>query len=336
MDSLTQGLLGAATFAIVKNKEIGKRSLLIGAVAGTIPDFDVFLAPFFNDIQFLTIHRSVSHSIGLAIILSVLLGELFYRLYKRRQSRKSWNLAFFLAIFTHSLLDWFTTYGTKLISPFDDHLFSINSIHVFEPIYTAILLFGILIHILKSKKNLKTKAIKYSLILSTCYLIAGVAFKNHAYYHFKTQLEKENLAYEDILVSPTPLNIFLWHGIVKQKEGYQFSTYSIFDRKKPMKFNFVQSNNEILKQVENEKFIKYYLDYTQGYPLVKSGDNGNIKIYAIKYGPINYFGKPEFVYPLCFNMNDLSEDKIKIDYSGQQRGPVKNYKNLLKRIISKT
>lgn len=336
MDSLTQGLLGAATFAIVKDKDIGKKSLLIGAIAGTIPDLDVFLAPFFNDIEFLTIHRSVSHSIGLAIVLSFLLGEVFYRYYKRKQSRGSWNLAFFLAIFTHSILDWCTTYGTKLISPFDDHLFSLNSIHVFEPIYTSILLGGIFVYLFKSSKNLKSKAIKYALMLSTCYLMLGIVSKNHAYYHFRAQLEEQEMVYEDILVSPTPMNIFLWHGIVKQKEGYQLSTYSIFDRKKPVEFQFVKSDNEIIEQFENERLIKYYLDYTQGFPLVTKDDKGNIQIFAIKYGPINYFGRPEFVYPLRFNLNDLSEDNIRIDYSGTQRGPVKNYKNLLKRILGKT
>jgi len=282
MDSLTQGLLGAATFAIVKDKDIGKKSLLIGALAGTIPDLDVFLAPFFNDIEFLTVHRSVSHSIGLAIVLSLLLGELFYRKYKRKQSRKSWNLAFFLAIFTHSIL-----------------------------------------------------ALKYALMFSSCYLLLGIASKNHAYYHFKGQLEMKNIAFEDILVSPTPMNIFLWHGIVKQKGGYQFSTYSIFDRKKPLNFQFVKSNNEVIEKIENNRLVKYYLDYTQGYPLIETDAQGNTKIYAIKYGPINYYGKPEFVYPLTFNLNDLSEENITIGYEGKQRGPVKNYKNLCKRILSK-
>lgn len=336
MDSLTQGLLGAATFAIIKDKDIGKKSLLIGAIAGTIPDLDVFFAPFFNDIEFLTIHRSISHSIVLAIVLSSLLGELFFRLYNRQQSRKSWNLAFFLSIFTHSMLDWCTTYGTKLISPFNDHLFSLNSIHVFEPIYTSILFGGILIHFLKSRKSNKSNALAYALILSTSYLLLGMASKNHAYYHFKNQLENENIVYKEILVSPTPLNIFLWHGIVKQNEGYQFGTYSIFDRNKPIRFHYVSSDNEILKQVQDERLVKFYLDYAQGFPLVKKDENNNVQIYAIKYGPINYFGKPEFVYPLRFNLNDLSEEKIEIDYTGKQRGPVKNYKNLFKRIIGKT
>jgi len=121
MDSLTQGLLGAATFAIVKNKEIGKKALLIGAIAGTIPDLDVFLAPLFNEIEFLTVHRSFSHSIVFATLLSLILGETFHWIYKRKYDRLKWNLAFFISIFTHSLLDWFTTYGTKLISPINDH-----------------------------------------------------------------------------------------------------------------------------------------------------------------------------------------------------------------------
>lgn len=333
MDSLTQGLLGAATFALIKDKDIGKKSLLIGAIAGTIPDLDVFLSPFFNDIEFLTIHRSVSHSIILAIILSLILGESFYRIYKKEYSKRSWNFAFFLSIFTHSILDWCTTYGTKLISPFNDHLFSLNSIHVFEPIYSLILLMGILIHIFRSKLKPKShRAIKYSLIFSSFYLLLGLVSKNHAYYHFKTQLENNEVAYDDILVSPTPLNIFLWHGIVKQKDGYLFGTYSLFDRKKPIDYQFNKSENDIILSVANNRLIKYYLDYTQGYPLIEKDSNGDVRIYAIKYGPINYYGKPEFVFPLSFNINDLSEANIKIDYSGKKRGPIKNYKNLFKRI----
>lgn len=333
MDSLTQGLLGAATFAVVKNKEIGKKSLLIGAIVGTIPDLDVFLSPLFNDIEFLTIHRSFSHSIGFAILLSLLLGEVFHRLYKKKHSRTKWQLAFFLATFTHSLLDCCTTYGTKLLSPFDNHLFSLNSIHVFEPIYTGILLVGVLNHLIKKKEN---KSLRHVLILSTCYLVFGLISKNHAFYHFKSQLEKEEIAYENVLVSPTPLNSFLWHGIVKTKAGYYFATYSIFDGKKDVEYQFVESDNEIVDKIKNNRLIKYYLDYTQEYPLIETDEHGNTKIYAIKYGPINYFGKPEFVYPLTFNLNDLSEENIKIESGGKQRGPVKNYRKLLIRILSRT
>jgi len=333
MDSLTQGLLGAATFALIKNKEIGKKSLLIGAVAGTIPDLDVFLAPLFNEIEFLTVHRSFSHSIAFAVLISIILGELFHRISDRKYNRAKWSLAFFLSIFTHSLLDWCTTYGTKLFSPFDDHLFSLNSIHVFEPIYTTILLGGVIIY---SSKKKSIGPLKFALALSTLYLFVGMVSKNHAYYHFKTDLELNQIAYEEILVSPTPLNGFLWHGIAKTETGYHFATYSIFDGKKAVKFQFVKSNNEILDEIEKNRLVKYYLDYTQNFPLIQIDPEGNVSVFAIKYGPINYYGKPEFVYPLRFNINELKEEKIGIEYNGKLKGPVRNYKNLFKRIIGVT
>ncbi len=332
MDSLTQCLLGAATFALVEDKNIGKKSLLIGAAAGTLPDLDVCFAPLFNDVEFLTVHRSVSHSIFFAVIASILLGEVFHRMYKRKFRRFHWQLAFFLSIWTHALLDWCTTYGTKLISPFDDHLFSLNSIHVFEPIYTIILLIGVIAHALKSHMT-RSRILSLSLMISTGYLILGIISKNHAYHHFKSQIDKDGIVYEDILVSPTPLNSLLWHGIVRTKEGYYFSTYSIFDGTEEVDFQFVESDHEMLSSIAQNRLVKYYLDYTQEYPLVKREEDGTIKIYAIKYGPINYFGKPEFVYPLTFNENDSSEENIFIDYGGKQRGPVKNYKNLIRRII---
>lgn len=333
MDSLTQGLLGATTFAAVKDKEIGKKSLLIGAIAGTLPDLDVFLSPLFNEVEFLTVHRSVSHSIGLAILVSFILGELFHRIYKRKQSRTSWNIAFFLAIMTHSLLDWCTTYGTKLLSPFNGHLFSTNSIHIFEPTYTFILLVGVVLLLFKNQsKEKRQKILNWTLAVSTAFIFWTFASKGIANQKFVAELKRQNIEYEKIIVSPTPLNSVLWHGIIKSKTGYYFGTYSLFDERNHISFHFEESHNDVLDKIKENRLVKYYLDYTQGFPLVKRDSEGNIQIYAIKYGPINYFGKPEFVYPLCLNENELQDEKINIDYSGKQRGPVKNYKKLLNRI----
>lgn len=333
MDSLTQGLLGATTFALVKDKEIGNKSLLIGAIAGTIPDLDVFLAPLFNDVAFLTVHRSVSHSIVLAVILSVLLGGIFHRIYKKKQSQPKWILAFFLAIMTHSLLDWCTTYGTKLFSPFSSHLFSTNNIHVLEPIYTSILLIGVLVLLIRNQsKTGRQRIINLTLLISIFYLSWTFISKGIANKHFVSELKKQHIEYEKLIVSPTPLNSILWHGIAKTSSGYYIGSYSLFDKRETIEFNFEESSHAIIETANENRLVNYYLEYTQDFPLVKADKNGNIEIYAIKYGPINYFGKPEFVYPLSFNLNELKDASIKIDYSGKQRGPVKNYRNLFNRI----
>ncbi len=333
MDSLSQALLGATTFALVKDKEIGKKSLLIGAIAGTIPDLDVFLSPFFNDVAFLSVHRSVSHSVVLALVLSLILGAIFHRVYKKEQSQIKWMFAFFLSIMTHSILDWFTTYGTKLLSPFSSHLFSTNNIHVIEPIYTMILLIGVVVLLIKNSTSSGRKRIlNLTIIISTLYMSWTFVSKGIANHHFVKALQRENIDYEKLMVTPTPLNSILWHGIAKTSEGYYLGTYSLFDHREHIVFYYEESAHELTEELREHKLVKYYLEYTQDFPLIKQDENGNVKIYAIKYGPVNYTGRPEFVYPLTFNLNTLQDSAVEIDYSGEQRGPVKNYIDLYERI----
>lgn len=333
MDIVTQGLLGATTFSLIKDKELGKKSLVIGALAGIAPDLDMVLAPFFNNVAFLTVHRSMSHSIIMCLALSLVLGHGFHRYYNRYQTLTSWVLAFGLAICTHPVLDWFTTYGTQLFSPLSDHLFSLNSIHVFEPIYTFILLTGVVSLALRpTNGKFRSKITLTTVLASTLYLCSTYASKSHAFYHFRSELQRQDIEFEKVLVSPTPLNSLLWHGIIKTTNGYYFGTYSILDKRKDIQLHFVESANDILPKLSESSLVQRYLEYTQDFPLVTKDEDGTVKIYAVKYGPINYFGKPEFVYPLCVNIDKPSDREVKIEYDGKQRGPVKNYKNLFRRL----
>jgi hypothetical protein len=51
MDSITQASLGAAVAYASWHRQLGKPALLWGAAIGTIPDLDVLLYPFLDDIQ---------------------------------------------------------------------------------------------------------------------------------------------------------------------------------------------------------------------------------------------------------------------------------------------
>jgi len=68
MDSLTQIVLGAAMGEAVLGKKIGNRAILWGAVAGTIPDLDVFVRFFTDPITATEMHRGFSHSLLFCII----------------------------------------------------------------------------------------------------------------------------------------------------------------------------------------------------------------------------------------------------------------------------
>lgn len=138
MDSLTQGVLGAAIGEAILGEKMGNKGALVGAIVATIPDLDVILYLFYDQFEMLSIHRGFSHSIVFstlgAFLIAFILSKIkwFYNIKFRIQLLFSW-----LALFTHILLDTFTAYGTQLLLPFSDVRLGFDSINVVDPIYTV-------------------------------------------------------------------------------------------------------------------------------------------------------------------------------------------------------
>ena len=76
MDSLTQIALGAAVGEVVLGKKIGNKAMLWGAIAGTIPDLDVYQSLFYDKLTANELHRGFSHSILFSIIFAPILAWL--------------------------------------------------------------------------------------------------------------------------------------------------------------------------------------------------------------------------------------------------------------------
>jgi inner membrane protein len=300
MDSLSQIVLGAATFALVKDKEIGKKALLYGAILGTIPDLDIVLSPFFDKIEQLAIHRAFSHSIFFSLLLSLLFAKWFS--YKYKTSYKSWFWASFLALFTHPLLDLCTTYGTRLFYPLSKSYYSLDNVFVIDIMYTIWLLIGCVMLLIMKKDNLKRQAvIKWSLALSTGYLVFGLVVHFYAENHFKKELERQNIAYEKIKVVPTPFNTILWQAIVKTADGFYFGDYSLLDSKPATSFHFEKSDVAFIESKRQIEALEPFFNFTEGYDLARN-EEGKMHIYGTKFGPINIENnKAEFFFPLVFN-----------------------------------
>lgn len=316
MDSLSQVVLGAITFAVIKDKEIGKKSLVYGAILGTIPDLDVFLNPFFDDVAKLAIHRAFSHSIFFSILLSLLAGKLLSIKYK--SSYISWVWACFLALFTHPLLDLCTTYGTRILYPLSKSFYSLDNVFVIDPLYTIWLLAAcIMLWIMKKSNPNRQKVIKYSLILSTGYLLLGLAINLYVRNIFVSQLEKKHIAYEKIKIVPTPFNTILWEAIIKTKDGLYYSDYSLLDKQLPTAFHFEKNDIAFIKEKKKIEALEPFFNFTEGYELARM-ENGKMCIYGTKFGPISLENdKAVFFFPLVFNEDGTyySENKEITNYN---------------------
>ena len=239
MDSLTQLVLGAACGEIVLGKKIGNKALLFGAIGGTIPDLDVFVGRFLfdNEIQAMAFHRGIMHSILFAFLGAFLFGWSAYRLYdtgkrKGKTTLQNWRWLFFLAIFTHPILDCFTPYGTQLFAPFSDYRVAFNTIAVADPFYTMpFLLCLIIMMFYQRNKQQRTWWLKAGIYVSSAYLFFTVGNKLYMDSVFKKSFKKAGIAYNRFSAQPTILNSVLWYAVAESDTQYHLTFYSLLDKK---------------------------------------------------------------------------------------------------------
>lgn len=256
MDSLTQIVLGASVGEKVLGKKLGNRALLYGAVAGTIPDLDVYVGKFFDPITAIEIHRGFSHSILFFVLLSPILGWILSKIEKKNEvTFNQATIFWFLGLLTHALLDAFTTWGTQLFYPFDIRL-SLHSIFVIDPLYTLPFLFC-LIMVMRFKRNnpKRQKWNNFGILISSSYLLLTVVIQQVVKSKFENRLSEEHIEYVRKIVKPSPLNIILWNSIIETEDGYYMGDYSFFDSQ-PISLDFYPKNKQLIKDIESEKVIR--------------------------------------------------------------------------------
>ena len=113
MDSLTQIVLGASVGEVVLGKKVGNKAMLYGAIAGTIPDLDVLSRYFVDTVTYTEWHRGFSHSILFSLLFAPIFGWLISKIEKNSGvSWQEWSKLMFWGLFTHPILDSFTTWGS--------------------------------------------------------------------------------------------------------------------------------------------------------------------------------------------------------------------------------
>ena len=239
MDSLTQIVLGAACGEAVLGKKIGNKALLFGAIGGTIPDLDVLVGSWLygNEIDIMLFHRGFMHSIVFSVLGAFFFGWLAHKLYdfgKRKGTTtfKDWLLLFFWSLFTHSILDSFTPYGTQLFEPFSNYRVAFNNIAVADPAYTLPFLVCIIVLMFFKRNSRKRKTwLKWGIGISSAYMLFTIGNKLYIDSIFSRSLSDNRIESFRFSTQPAILNNILWYGIAETKESYHVAFYSLFDTK---------------------------------------------------------------------------------------------------------
>ncbi|TSE06754.1 MULTISPECIES: metal-dependent hydrolase [Aquimarina] len=274
MDSLTQIVLGAAVGEAALGRKVGNKAMLWGAIAGTIPDLDVLSKIFVDNVTANELHRGFSHSILFSILAAPVLGWMISKIYQNKEADwKDWSKLMFLGLFTHPILDAFTTWGTQLFWPFE-YKVSFKNIFVVDPLYTIpFLIFVILAMFYKRTHPKRKKFNQLGLYISSIYMIITLGLKWYTYGIFQTNLENQHISYKEIQTKPTPLNSILWTANIETEDSFLIAYYSLLEKEDIIVFSEFPKNHHLLGKMKNDPLIPRLIKLSEGWYTIEKNDN---------------------------------------------------------------
>ena len=336
MDLVTQTVLGGAVGEMVLGKKAGNKAIMWGAVGGLIPDLDIFVAPFFNEVDGLFVHRGFSHAIIFAFLLAPVLGWLIHRIHKQKTDvrQREWTFLIFMAAFTHPILDYFTTYGTGAFLPFSSYRVEFGTIAIVDVFYTVpFILVLLIILFIKRTSAIRQKLIVGLIFLTSFYLLGTVGNKLHVNAVFKNALSEQEIVYNRYKTAPLPLSNFLWMGLAETDSGYYMALYSNFDEQIPTDFEFIPRNEQLLENIKGNKALQKLIKFSKGYYHVNKDDKG-LYLADQKKKKMGIGKNAAFVFKFYITTEN---GEVIIEQSQESRSIEKNaFSNYLHRIIGNT
>ncbi len=320
MDLITQGILGAAVSQAGFQKTLGRRALAWGAIAGMIPDMDVFVRLSSNPFAEMLYHRGITHSLWFGPVLGPIFGYLVWKWYQRKgfsDPLSSWIGLMIWALITHPLLDVFTIYGTQLLAPFSNHRFTIPAIAIVDPVYSLTLLAAICVgYFFHKRQTLVTISASIALTLTSAYLFFGLAQNEKAEKLCRTAIQATG---ENPLISikayPTMFQLFLRRLVVEDPDKIRVGFVSTWSPRQILWETLEKPKNLPSFDFLNDPEVEIFKWFTSGQ-------------YAIIYEPLSHqitindtrFG---FRGPSAFGLWGI---RFQIDQQGNKAGPIERVK----------
>jgi inner membrane protein len=147
LDNLTHSLVGAL-LGRTGLKRLTPYAMPALIVAANLPDIDSFVVRPLG-LEPIAEHRGFTHGIGGLLILPFLTAAIFFLLQKFRPSKegpirlRGLLICCFVATLSHPLLDFITSYGTRLLEPFSHRWFYGDAIFIIDPWIWLLLILGL-------------------------------------------------------------------------------------------------------------------------------------------------------------------------------------------------
>jgi inner membrane protein len=287
LDSLTHIVVGACIGETLAGRQLGKKALLIGAIANSLPDIDVVASFFLPLTSDLLAHRGFTHSLLFIALSAPILAFASQKLVRNSTlSFSRWLLFWSLQCFVHIFIDAFNAYGTGWFEPFSHYRVAFNTMFVADPLFTIWPSIATIALLLLRKNHHKRQLwARYALVLSSLYLITGIGNKLYIDSIAKKELALKHISTDQYFSTPTPLNNILWYVVTKQDSGFYIGYRSLFDKNTTTKFRYVYQNNDLLKTTDHKEDINRLIRFSKGFYTVEQ-NNDTLKFNDLRFGEI--------------------------------------------------
>lgn len=333
MDSITHIALGACMGEAFAGRTLGKKAMLWGALAQSIPDID-FVASFWMDTSSnLLAHRGFTHSFLFCLLVTPILALLADRWHRPHNIRVGrWALFFGAVIFIHIFLDAFNNYGVGWLEPFRHKRISFNAIYVADPFFSfwpGIALLALLYF------NRYTPSRKrwwqMGLGLSALYLIYCLINKYTIDREVKQILQKQQISYTRYFTTPAPLQNWLWYVVAGNDSGYHVGFRSLFDKEEKISFEYFPRNDFMLAPVSDHEDLQKLIRFSQQFYTVEKW-NDTLVFNDLRFGQIIGWQNPKEKFVFHYYLQHPEDNKLVVQRGRFAKWDWEAAKNLARRI----
>ncbi|MCB8777871.1 metal-dependent hydrolase [Planktothrix agardhii 1031] len=311
MDSLTHIALGACMGEAFAGKKLGKKAMIWGAVAQSIPDID-FIASFWMDVpSSLLAHRGFTHSILFALIMALLMALASEKWHRPHNiSFYRWFFFFGAVILIHIFIDAFNNYGVAWFEPFSHKRLSFNAIYVADPLFSlwpALSLLALII--LKVKHQSRKMWWQFGLFASAFYLLLSIYNKYVISEQVAYAFKKQNISHERYFTTPAPLQNWLWFVVAGNDSGYYTGFRSLLDEGDTISFQYFPQKAYLLDSIRDHAEVQKLIRFSGQFYTVEKWDD-TLVFNDLRFGQIIGWKNPKEHFVFHYYLNHPHDNKL--------------------------
>ena len=287
MDSVSHIVIGAAIGETLLGKKIGRWGMLLGAIAKSAPDFDLFYTGLSDPRAYMCEHRAHTHSLFIEALYAIPIAWLLVKLFRNKVSFGRMLVFMLACLWGHSLLDWCTNFGTQLLLPFTNENYSLNTLAIVDLLFTLPIIILILIAVFHKKNATRRNKLAMASLIY-CFVYLGFTFINkvRVEHIVEESLVANNIPVTEHMTNPTMLNNVLWYAVGSNDSTLYIGECNWLHQENPITWHSYPRNVQLMEQCKSKKDVAVLQWFSDPYTIAES--NGDtLNVYAVKFGRTN-------------------------------------------------